>query len=271
MINHPKYKNLISYLKDLGSVVVAYSGGVDSTFLLAAAKEALENNVLALTIDTPYIANWEIEEAVEICHKLNVSHKVVKADMIDSIKMNPPNRCYLCKKHLFQSLISIAESKGLNHVLDGTNSDDLSDHRPGLRALKELKVKSPLKEVEITKNQIREFSRQLNLPTWDKPAYACLLTRIPHDTEIKEEELTRIEIAEKFLIDLGFKAVRVRSHGEIARIETDPVHFSIIIDPDIKLKIIEKLKSTGYKYITLDLEGYRMGSFNLKEGPLLSG
>lgn len=265
MIDHPKYKNLISYLKNLGSAVVAYSGGVDSTFLLASAKEALENNVLALTIDTPYMANWEIEEAVEICHKLNISHKVVKADMIDSIKMNPPDRCYLCKKHLFQTLISIAESKGLNHVLDGTNNDDLSDHRPGLRALKELKVKSPLKEAGITKSEIREFSRQLNLSTWDKPAYACLLTRIPHDTEIKEEELTRIEIAEKFLIDLGFKAVRVRSHGEIARIETDPVHFSKINDPEIKSKIIQKLKSIGYKYITLDLEGYRMGSFNPKE------
>jgi uncharacterized protein len=265
MINNPKYGNLISYLKNLGSAIVAYSGGVDSTFLLVAAKEALGNNILAITINTPYMANWEIEEAIEICKKLNISHKVIKAGIIDSIKMNPPDRCYLCKKYLFQTLVTLAVSERLKYVLDGTNNDDLSDHRPGLKALKELQVKSPLLETGITKNEVREFSRLLNLPTWDKPAYACLLTRLPYGTEINNEELSRIEIAEKSLIDMGIKAVRIRSHGEIARIETDQVHFPRLTDPEIKSKIIKKLKSAGFKYITLDLEGYRMGSFNAEK------
>lgn len=262
MISSYKYDNLIAYLKKLGNVAIAFSGGVDSTFLLVASKEALNDKVLALTVRAPYIANWEIDEAVELCKNLGISHQIVDAGIPDEIKKNPTDRCYLCKRKIFSTLIEKAGSHGIVHILDGTNHDDPSDHRPGLRALKELGIVSPLLETGITKADIRKFSKQLGLPTWDKPPYACLLTRLPHGVEVKPEELTRIEVAEKFLMDLGYRAIRVRAHGNLARIETDIEVLQELSSSDIANQIVAKLREIGFEYVTLDLEGYRTGSFN---------
>lgn len=262
MIHNSKYKTLNAYLKKLGNAAVAFSGGVDSTFLTIAAKEALGDNAIAFTVDAPYIAKWEIEEAKDIAKQFNVTHLIIKAPFIDAIKNNPEDRCYLCKKAIFTKLQEEAKKKGMTNLLDGTNRDDMSDFRPGLRALKELRVKSPLSENGLTKDDIRAISKELNLPTWDKPPYACLLTRIPFNHEISLEEIERIEKAEKYLIDLGFKFIRVRSHGDLARIEVNKEKLKSILEEEISNKIYTKLKELGFSYVTIDIMGYRMGSMN---------
>jgi len=261
--NNAKYIQLIKYLKGLKSAAVAFSGGVDSTFLLAAAKEALDDNITAFTVKTPYIPDWEIDEAKQIADKLNVKHILINAEISKAIAYNPENRCYLCKKFLFGRILNEAEKLNINYVADGTNYDDMYYHRPGLKALKELEIKSPLLENKITKADIRSFSKSLNLPTWDKPAYACLLTRIPYNTEIREEKLRRVEQAELFLMKLGFKGVRVRSHNDLARIEINKSMFNNIFNSDLNIKIVGKLKEMGFKYVTLDIEGYRTGSMDI--------
>jgi uncharacterized protein len=253
----PKYRQLISYLTDLGDAAVAFSGGVDSTFLLNAAYDALGNKVIALTVKSPYIPDWEIAEAIDYAGKLGVKHLIIETPLTREIMHNPENRCYLCKRFIFKKLRDIAVQKGFKNLVDGTNSDDSSDTRPGMKALKELNVLSPLKENEFSKQDIRRLSRMLGLPTWEKPAYACLLTRIPYNTAVEDVILRRIENAEKFLIDLGIKAVRVRTHGDIARIEVDPSLIKKVIKKNLFKTINEQLKSLGFKYVTLDLEGYR--------------
>ena len=253
----PKYRQLISYLTDLGDAAVAFSGGVDSTFLLNAAYDALGNKVIALTVKSPYIPDWEIAEAIDYAGKLGVKHLIIEAPLTREIMHNPENRCYLCKRFIFKKLRDIAVQKGFKNLVDGTNSDDSSDTRPGMKALKELNVLSPLKENGFGKQDIRRLSRMLGLPTWEKPAYACLLTRIPYNTAVEDVILRRIENAEKFLIDLGIKAVRVRAHGDIARIEVDPSLIKKVIEKKLFNTINEQLKSLGFKYVTLDLEGYR--------------
>lgn len=263
MINDKKYENLIKSLKNLGSVVVAFSGGVDSTFLMRAAKEALGDKVLAVTIVSPYIPKWEIEEAKEIAKELNIKHQLIEVTVIlDEIKYNPDDRCYLCKNFVFSKIIELQKEKGFACVIDGTNLDDTKDYRPGMRALKELKVNSPLLENNITKEDIRKFSKELGLSTWDKPAYACLLSRIPYNQEIKFEDLRKIEEAEIHLMSLGFKGVRVRSHGDLARIEVQKQDRKRICNEELMDEICEKFKDFGFKYVTLDLQGYKMGSLN---------
>ena len=261
-INSEKYNRLIEYLQKLEKVAVAFSGGVDSTFLLAAARNALSANVTAFTVRSPYIPDWEINEAKQIADKLAVKHIIFETGLNDSILHNPDNRCYLCKRFIFTKLISEAGKLGINHVIEGTNCDDTKDFRPGIKALRELGIISPLLENNITKADIRNFSKLLNLPTWNKPAYACLLTRIPYNTEIKEEELRRIENAEVFLMKLGFKGVRVRSHNNLARIELNKTLLADIFKNNVREKIVSKLKSIGFTYITIDIEGYRTGSMN---------
>jgi uncharacterized protein len=253
----PKYRQLISYLTDLGDAAVAFSGGVDSTFLLNAAYDALGNKVIALTVKSPYIPDWEIAEAIDYAGKLGVKQLIIEAPLTREIMHNPENRCYLCKRFIFKKLRDIAVQKGFKNLVDGTNSDDSSDTRPGMKALKELNVLSPLKENGFGKQDIRRLSRMLGLPTWEKPAYACLLTRIPYNTAVEDVILRRIENAEKFLIDLGIKAVRVRTHGDIARIEVDPSLIKKVIERNLFKTINQQLKSLGFKYVTLDLEGYR--------------
>ncbi|MGH4052017.1 MAG: ATP-dependent sacrificial sulfur transferase LarE [Clostridium sp.] len=262
MINNEKYNELIKYLKDLGKVVLAFSGGVDSTFLLKAAKEAIGDDVKAVTIMSPYIPKWEIEEAKGLAKELGVNHEIIKAPIIDSIKFNPENRCYLCKTAVFNMILSVAKDEGYNCVIDGTNFDDISDYRPGLKALKELEIKSPLLECKVTKAEIRAFSKELGLNTWDKPAYACLLTRIPYGNELKVEDFEMIENAEKYMMSIGFRAVRVRCHGDLARVEVAKNDRSKLFNEKLLDTIAKNIKECGFKYVTLDLQGYRVGSFN---------
>lgn len=262
MINNEKYTKLQKYLQNLGKVVVAFSGGVDSTFLLKAAKEALGDNMKAVTIRAPYIPKWEIEEAKQLIAELGVTHEIIEAPIIDEIRHNPENRCYLCKTAVFTMIKSIAEKQGYHYVVDGTNFDDTGNYRPGIKALQELNIKSPLLECELTKQEIRNLSKELGLPTWDKPPYACLLTRIPYGEELKVEDFEKIENAEKYMMDRGFRAIRVRCHNDLARLEVDKQDRSKLFDEKILDEISGKLKEFGFKYVTLDLEGYRVGSFD---------
>lgn len=257
MISHPKYKELLQYLEELQQAALAFSGGVDSTFLLAAAKEALGDSVIAITIDTPYIPRWELKEAAGICKSIGIRQEIIKLKIPENIKDNPSNRCYLCKGNIFSVLVKKSEELGINTVLDGTNADDKAELRPGMRALKELGIKSPLHELGIGKDLIREWSKELGLPTWDKPAYACLLTRVPHNTTIREEELKRIEKAETFLHSIGFRAVRVRSHGDLARIELPPDKIREAMGEVAGEKISAALKELGFEYISVDITGYK--------------
>ncbi|MBV7272972.1 ATP-dependent sacrificial sulfur transferase LarE [Clostridium sp. PL3] len=263
MISDRKYEDLIDYLKKLDSIVIAFSGGVDSTFLMKAAKEALGDRMMAVTIVSPYIPKWELEEAKEIAKDLNIKHQLIEFhSILGEIKFNPKDRCYLCKKFVFSKIIEFQKEKEFKYVIDGTNLDDTKDYRPGMKALKELSVVSPLLENNITKEDIRRFSKDLGLSTWDKPAYACLLSRIPYNQEIKFEDLRKIENAELYLMELGFKGIRVRSHEDLARIEVQRQDRKKICDEELMDKICEKFKELGFKHITLDLQGYIMGSFN---------
>lgn len=262
MINNEKYNELIKYLKGLEKVVLAFSGGVDSTFLLRAAKEALGDNLKAVTIMSPYIPRWEIAEAQELVKELGVKHEIIEAPIIDSIRFNPENRCYLCKTAVFSMILDVCRKQGYDCVIDGTNFDDTKDYRPGLKALKELDVKSPLLECKLTKAEIRAFSKELGLKTWDKPPYACLLTRIPYGNELKVEDFEKIENAEKYMMSIGFRAIRVRCHGDLARVEVERGDRSKLFDEALLDTIAEKIKECGFKYVALDFQGYRVGSFN---------
>jgi uncharacterized protein len=258
-----KHLCLEKQLKKASRAAIAFSGGVDSTFLLASAVEALgKENVLAITAVSPYIPQWEIDEAIAYAHQLGVNHVKLEMGIDDTIRSNPEDRCYWCKKSIFNQIILKAKSLGFERVMDGTNFDDLDDYRPGLKALKELDIVSPLMECEITKNQIREWSKAKRLPTWNKPAYACLLTRIPHGTTVTVEAIRQIEAAENILFEMGLYQIRVRSHGDLARIELGEKEWQHVIKHHLFSDIHQRIQETGYNYVTLDLGGYKMGSFN---------
>lgn len=257
-----KYDGLIKYLGKLENLAVAFSGGVDSAFLLYAAKEALGEKVLALTVNSPYIPDWEIKEAKDIAAVKNIEHMVVEVAVPEQIKNNPEDRCYLCKSFLFTMLKEFAKQRGFTSLADGTNFDDTKDHRPGMKALEELNIISPLLANRFTKNDIRELSKEFGMYTWEKPAYACLLTRLPYNTKIKEEMLRRIEKAETYLIGLGIRAVRVRVHDDLARIETEPRYIEKIFREELFTRISNQLKRYGFKFVTLDMEGYRTGGIS---------
>jgi len=262
MITNKKYSNLLNNLLDLESVVLAFSGGVDSTFLLKACKEALGKQVKVVTIAAPYTPKWEIEEARDLANEIDAAHEIIEVGIRDEIKNNPANRCYLCKRFIFSEIINIAREQGYKQVIDGSNFDDISDYRPGLAALKELEVKSPLMDAALTKDEIRNLSKELGLKTWHKPACACLLTRIPYDNPVNAADLKKIEQAEKYLMDIGFRAVRVRKHDDLARIEVNRDDRKYLFNETILDDISRKLKAIGFRYITMDIEGYRVGSFN---------
>lgn len=257
-----KYKVLIEQLRKMERIVIAFSGGVDSTFLMYAAKEALGNNAEAVTIASPYIPKWEIKEACDLAGKINIKHKVITSDIPKEILYNPNDRCYLCKRIIFNKILKYAKDNGYNYVVDGSNFDDTKDYRPGMKALKELEIVSPLLENEFTKKDIRELSRKLAIPTWNKPPYACLMSRIPYGTKIEEKELRKIEEAEVYLMSKGFKAVRVRNHGDVARIELNKEDMIRFMDIDFMEDVDKNFKTLGFTYVSLDLKGYRMGSLN---------
>ena len=256
------YQQLLQHIKEMKHAVVAFSGGVDSSLLAYVAHQALGDNMVAITVKTPYIPVWEIEEARLFAQKYNITHEVIELAIPANIIQNPPDRCYLCKKEIFKAIQNRAKEICSNTIIEGSNKDDLSDYRPGMRALAELNIISPLLQLGIDKKTIRELSREASLATWNKPAYACLLSRIPYHTVITTTELERITKAETALRELNIYGSRVRSHGDIARIEVPNASFTKLLKTDLRTQLIEKIKDCGYVYVTLDLEGYQTGSLN---------
>ena len=259
-----KYELLKEYIKSLGSVAVAFSGGVDSTFLLRTAHDVLGDKVLAVTASSCSFPERELREARKFCSENGIAHEVCESEEldIDGFRQNPVNRCYLCKHELFEKMIDIAAKKGFENVAEGSNMDDMGDYRPGLQAIAELEVKSPLRAAGLYKEEIRQLSKQLGLPTWDKPSFACLASRFVYGETINEEKLGMVDRAEQLMIDLGFRQVRVRIHDKLARIEVLPEEIERVTQPDIRKKINDGFREYGFAYVTLDLAGYRTGSMN---------
>ncbi|MFC2169483.1 ATP-dependent sacrificial sulfur transferase LarE [Acidobacteriota bacterium] len=262
--NLSKLERLKAIIKDMGKVLVAFSGGVDSTFLLKVAKDVLEDNVLAVIASSETFPEKEKDMAVALAEEMDVRYMVIHTLELENPEFvnNPPQRCYFCKMELFSKLKDIAKSEGIPYVLDGTNIEDTGDFRPGAKAAEELGVHSPLREANLNKNEIRYLSRQLGLSTWNKPSMACLSSRFPYYTEIDRESLKQIAKAEGYLRTLGFLQLRVRHHNQIARIEISPEELPKVMESGIRERIVENLKRFGYHYVTLDLAGYRTGSMN---------
>ncbi|MDR2037759.1 MAG: ATP-dependent sacrificial sulfur transferase LarE [Bacteroidales bacterium] len=259
-----KLGKLRSFLQQKGRVAVAFSGGVDSTFLLKVAHEVLGNNVLAITARSGLFPVREMEESRAFTSENKIQHIICDIDelKIDGFIKNPPDRCYLCKKTLFRTFLKVASDHGFIYLSEGSNTDDAGDYRPGMKAIKELGVLSPLKESGFSKEEIRQLSREMGLPTWEKPSFACLASRFPYGEPITREKLNTIEKAEKFLFDLGFQQIRVRYHGNLARIEVAPGEMDQLMVPEMRRIIDEGIKKTGFTYVSVDLQGYRTGSMN---------
>ncbi len=259
---HEKYAALQAYLRSLGSVAVAFSSGVDSTFLLKTAHDLLGDRVIAITARSCSFPQRELHEAEAFCAKEGITHLIVDSEElnIEGFSHNPKNRCYLCKKELFTKIGMIAAQRGIPYIAEGSNMDDNGDYRPGLMAVAELGVKSPLREAKLYKAEIRQLSKELGLPTWDKQSFACLSSRFVYGEQITEEKLSMVDKAEQRLLDLGFHQVRVRIHGSIARIEVEPSEFGKILEHAASLN--DYFQSLGFTYVTLDLGGYKMGSMN---------
>ncbi len=259
-----KLARLREIIGSYGSLLVAYSGGCDSTLLLNVARGVLGDAVMAVTARSETYPSREYEQAREVARALGVRHITIDTSelSVEGFSSNPPDRCYFCKAELFQKLLDVAGENGIRLVADGASLDDASDHRPGMRAAAELGIVSPLKEAGLTKEDIREISRSLGLSTWNKPSFACLASRFPYGEEITPEKLKMVEEAEDFIRGLGFRQVRVRHHGSTARIEVPEEDIDRFLEKGVREKVASKLKEIGYVYVSLDLRGYRSGSLN---------
>ena len=259
-----KYHRLCADLRAMGSAAVAFSAGVDSTFLLRAAHEALGEGVLALTVRSVFCPEREIDAAAGFCRREGIRHLVETVDVlaVPGVGANPPERCYLCKKALFTRLGELARENGAAHLLEGSNLDDLDDYRPGLRAVEELGVESPLRRAGLTKAEIRALSKELGLETWEKPSFACLASRVAYGEALTAEKLARVDAAERFLASLGLRQYRVRVHGTMARLEVEPEAMVLLAAPATAQRVNETLRALGFSRVTLDLAGYRAGSMN---------
>lgn len=259
-----KHQRLKGVLADMGSVVVAYSGGVDSALVLKVAHDVLGKHAVAATSISPTFPPSQLEEAKTFASHWGIRHFFVQSDelQIAGYSENNPNRCYLCKNDLYTQLSELAEKEGVHFLADGTNMDDLLDYRPGLKAARALGVRSPLVEAQMNKDDVRTLSKVMELCTWDKPASACLSSRFPYGTEITHERLKQVGDAEEALRGLGFRQFRVRYHHEIARIELAPEELPLALSPDLREELTEKVRACGFRYVTLDLQGYRQGSLN---------
>ena len=259
-----KYGDLKKYLQGFDSLAVAFSGGVDSTFLLAAAKEALGEKVIAVTLLSGFVPENAVQEATLFATALGVRHEFIQVDelSIPGVASNPPDRCYLCKKALFTKIKVLAEKMDIQQVVDGSNLDDEGDYRPGMQALAELGIKSPLRIAQLTKEEIRSLSQMLNLPTWNKPSFACLASRIPYGEAITKEKLAMIEKAELFLMAQGLKQMRVRCHDKLARVEVPEEDIPLLLNGEMRKKIAEAFAKIGFTYTAIDIKGYRTGSLN---------
>ena len=265
-----KLDKLKKYIADLGSLAVGFSGGVDSSLLLAVAHEVLGERLIAVTGADASVPEREVNEAIAFCKERGIRHIICKVDPLkeEGYRHNDPDRCYFCKHGIFTEVKKIADENGIEYMAEGSNMDDIGDYRPGLRAAAELSVKSPLREAELTKSEIRLISKAMGLPTWSKPAYACLASRFVYGEEITEEKLHMIDTAEQFLIEHGFFEERVRMHGNLARIEVPPADIPKLAAEEFREKIYDKFREIGFLFVTLDLKGYRLGSMNatLKNG-----
>ena len=259
-----KLDRLKEFIAGLGSLAVGFSGGVDSTFLLAVAHEVLGDRLIAVTGADASVPGREVKEATDFCKEHGIRHIICKVDPMkeEGYRHNGPDRCYFCKHGIFTEVMKIADENGIEYMAEGSNMDDLGDYRPGLRAAAELSVKSPLREAGLTKAEIRLISKALGLPTWNKPAYACLASRFVYGEEITEEKLNRIDKAEQFLIEHGFLEERVRTHGKLARIEVPAADIPRLAADGIREEIYEKFREIGFLFVSLDLKGYRLGSMN---------
>jgi uncharacterized protein len=260
-----KYERLKEIFQSMGKVVVAFSGGVDSTLLLKVAQDTLgDKNVFAVTALSPLYPERELSGVKKLIQNLGARHRLIESNELEipGFSKNPPNRCYYCKGKLFEELLRLAKEEAIPYVVEGSTLDDDQDHRPGRIAIQELGIRSPLKEAMFTKTEVRELSKDLGLPTWDKPSFACLASRFPYGEEITEEALRMVDEAEDFLFGLGFKQVRVRHYGNLARIEILKEEMVRLIDGSLREKVVGHLKEIGYRYITLDLQGFRSGSMN---------
>lgn len=259
-----KYKKLQNILRKIGGVVIGFSGGVDSTLLLKVAADVLHDKALGLIATSNSFPERELKEAKRLGEQIGARIRIVQTEEDSNPQYinNPVNRCFFCRTELFSKMADVAKKEGLQFLADGTNIDDISDYRPGATARAKYSVRSPLREAGLRKDEIRALSRRLGLPTYDKPALACLASRIPYGSKITPEKLRMVDLAENYLMELGFKTVRVRHYDTTARIELDADEFAKIMDKTIREKIVRRFKDIGYIYITLDLEGFRSGSMN---------